>query len=182
MMDLSKLHVAPYNPKLMPKEEFEALKNSIQTFDYVEYIVANKRTNYTIISGNSTYEALLELGWKQAEVIVVDMPLESEKALNIAMRRIGGVFDKEKLEKLIIELDESDFNIELTGLSDFEIDMAFSDAELELDPFKDEFNDDEIKFETESEKERGTPRPKKEKHEKHKKTIICPNCGMEIEA
>lgn len=176
VMQLSDIHIAPYNPRVMPDDEYQKLLNNIKTNGYLEYIVVNKRTGYTIISGNHRYKALLELGWTEAEVIVTDVSLEQEKALNIAMNRISGVFDQEKLEELIIDLKEDDTftDLELTGLSDFEFDMIFSD--LENDPYSNEFKEEDKVYRSDNEKDRGSPRPKKSK-----KPFTCPHCGEEIE-
>jgi len=183
VMPLSKLKKALYNPNEMSDDEFKKLVHNIREEGYLEYIVANKRTGYTIVSGNHRLDALLLLGYKEAEVIVIDVPLEKEKALNLSFNRIGGVLNQEKVSEIIIDLKESDFeDMKLTGLDDFEFDMILID--FNEDPIKDELDDMDIKFETDNEKERGTPRPIKEKTDKKTKNIKiieCPCCGEEIE-
>lgn len=179
-MALSDIHKADYNPRIMPEDEYQKLVHNIKEEGYLELIVVNKRTNYTIVSGNHRYDVLLELGWIKAHVIIIDVTLEREKALNVAMNRISGVFDQEKLENLIKNLEDSGFSdMELTGLSDFEFDMI--EANFDDDPYADEFDNEEIIFKTENEEKRGSSRPKKEKKENKIKTIICPHCGEELE-
>lgn len=179
VMQLSDLHKAPYNPNEMPEDEYRKLVHNIREEGYLEYIVVNKRTDYTIVSGNHRYDALLELGWTEAPVIVIDVSLEKEKALNLSFNRIGGVLNQEKVSNLIVELERSGFGeFEITGLSGFEFDMIF--AGLEDDPYENEFDDMDLTFKTKNEKERGSPRPKQEKKVKPK-IITCPHCGEEIE-
>ena len=53
---------------------------------------------------------------KTVPVSVVNLPLEKEKALNIALNKISGDWDENKLAILLDELIiEPDFNFELTG-------------------------------------------------------------------
>jgi uncharacterized protein (UPF0212 family) len=183
ILPLSKLKKASYNPNEMSEGEFEKLVHNIKEKGYLEYIVANKRTDYTIVSGNHRLDALEVLGYTEAEVIVVDVSLEEEKALNISFNRIGGVLNQDKVSDIILDLKDNDFGcMELTGLDDFEFDMILSD--FANDPYKDELDDMNTKFKTEKEEERGTPRPKKDKEDKKTvdiKIIECPVCGEEIE-
>lgn len=196
-MDLDKLQIPDYNANTMPQDEFTKLKRNIKKYGYLEFIVANKRTNYTIVSGSHRKMALTQLGWKKAEVIVIDVSLAEEKVLSIAMNRIRGVFDQSKLEKLIQDIRKSDFNeFEFTGLSDFEFEMM--DLSKTDDPFENEFNNSDLTFQTENEEMRGSPRPKKEEPKKEVEEtdenreldigedepilapneIVCPYCQM----
>lgn len=179
-MKLTDIHEPTYNANEMPEDEYKKLVYNIKTEGYLELIVVNERTDYTIVSGSHRKKALLELGLTKVPVIIIDVSLEREKALSLAFNRIGGVLNQEKVAQIIHELEQTGFDeFELTGLSDFEFDMAF--AEFEEDEYVHEFDDIDLKFQTENEKERGSPRPEKEKKERKKKTIMCPHCGEEIE-
>jgi len=179
-MNLSDIHEPDYNANEMSNEEYEKLKHNIKTEGYLELIVVNEQTNFTIVSGSHRKRALLEFGVTKAPVIVIDVPLEREKALSLAFNRIGGVLNQEKVAQIIHELEQTGFDeFELTGLSDFEFDMAF--AEFEEDEYAHEFDDIDLKFQTENEEKRGSPRPEREKKERKKKIIKCPHCGEEIE-
>lgn len=181
-MNLSDIHEPDYNANEMSDEEYQKLKHNIKTEGYLEFIVVNERTDYTIVSGSHRKKALLEFGVTRVPVIIIDVSLDREKALSLAFNRIGGVLNPERVARILNDLERSGFDeLELTGLSQFEFDMAF--ANFEDDSYAHEFEDMEIKFQTENEKERGTPRPKKEgeKKERKKKTVKCPHCGEEIE-
>lgn len=140
-MRLADLNPAPYNPRreLKPGDaEFEKLKRSIQTFGYVEPIVINERTGNTVISGHQRLNVLRHLGETEADCVVVDMSMNDEKALNIALNKIQGEWDKDKLAALLTEFDGSEFDVTLTGFDAAEVDEllnAFYSKEAVQDDF-----------------------------------------------
>ena len=124
-MPLEKLNPAVYNPRkdLRPGDpEYEKLKHSIETFGCVQAIVWNKRTG-NVVGGHQTLKVLKDIGRTEAEVSVVDLDDEHEKALNIALNKISGSWDNDKLDALLTELAaDADFDMELTGFDPDEID------------------------------------------------------------
>lgn len=126
---ISELIPAPYNPRKIGKKELESLKNSLKEFGYVEPVIWNKATGY-VIGGHQRLKALKELGVEEVECVVIDVPEEKEKALNIALNKISGDWDKDKLFGLLDELDTKDFDITLTGfeLADLD-DYKFDEIE-----------------------------------------------------
>jgi len=131
---VSDLKPADYNPRKMKKEEMAKLRKSLDTFGYVDPIIWNKRTN-TVVGGHQRIKALIDLGHKDDEiaVVIVDFDLEKEKALNIALNRISGQFNKEKLGMILDKMSMED--LELTGLNGDEMAEAI---DLLLEPLKDE--------------------------------------------
>ena len=121
---INEINTAEYNPRVSLKpgdSEYEKLKNSIKTFGYVEPLVWNKRTG-TLVSGHQRLAVLKEEGFEEVEVSVVDLPLEQEKALNLALNKIRGDWDEEKLASLIEELSKTpEFDMGLTGFDAPEI-------------------------------------------------------------
>ena len=113
---LSELTPAPYNPRNINKKDLNDLTRSIQEFGYVEPVIYNKATGY-VIGGHQRLKALQELGIEEVECVVVDMQPEKEKALNIALNKISGEWDKDKLFNLLDELNDLDFDITLTGFN-----------------------------------------------------------------
>ncbi|QDX92053.1 chromosome partitioning protein ParB [Brevibacillus laterosporus] len=130
LLPIDKINPAPYNPRvdLQPGDaEYEKLKRSIEDFGYVEPLVWNQRTG-NLVGGHQRYKILVnEQGRREVEVSVVDLDEQKEKALNIAMNKISGDWDEEKLSLLIEELAASDFNMELTGFDSEEIDELLKD-------------------------------------------------------
>ena len=128
-MKLSELNPAKYNPRkeLKPGDkEFEKLKNSIESFGYVELIVVNTRTGNTVISGHQRLSVLKHLGKTEAECVLVDMDAVSEKALNIAMNKVSGEWDEVKLADLLKDIEDSNFDLGKTGFDPPEIETLFN--------------------------------------------------------
>lgn len=145
---IEKLNPAEYNPRkdLKPGDpEYEKLKNSILTFGYVEPVLWNKRTG-NIIGGHQRYKVLVELGEKEIDCVVVDMDAENEKALNIALNKVSGDWDKDKLMLLIEDLQGVDFDVSLTGFDSAELDDLFKDS------LKDNIKEDDFDVEEELKK------------------------------
>lgn len=120
---LSDLHPAEYNPRiaLSPEdEEYKRIKRSIETYGYVDPIIIN--SDGTIIGGHQRYNVLLELGYDMAHVVIVDLDKNAEKALNVALNKISGEWDDEKLCGLLQDLDLSGYDFSLTGFTQSELD------------------------------------------------------------
>lgn len=123
------LNNAKYNPRkdLKPTDaEYVKLKNSVEHFGYVEPVIVNKR-NMTVVGGHQRLKVLKDLGYKEIEVVYVDLSDTDEKALNIALNKISGDWDAEKLEDLLRDISlDTDFDVELTGFDLDEIETMFS--------------------------------------------------------
>lgn len=119
-VDINILKEATYNPRKDLKEgdkEYNKIKKSILEFGYVDPIIIN--SDYTIIGGHQRYKVLRDIGYEKVDCVIVDLDKEKEKALNVALNKISGDWDKEKLAELLMSLD--DINVELTGFDDDEI-------------------------------------------------------------
>lgn len=114
-IEISSLKGMEGNPRKITKTEFEKLKKSIKEFGCVAPIIINK--DNTIISGHQRLQASIELGFKEIEYIRVDLSEEKAKILNVALNKLGGEFDPEKLNKFLEEIED----IELTGFSEKEL-------------------------------------------------------------
>jgi ParB-like chromosome segregation protein Spo0J len=140
-IDINKLIPATYNPRkdLKPNdEEYIKIKNSIINFGYVEPIIINR--DFTVIGGHQRLKVLKELNYEKIECIVVDLDKTQEKALNIALNKISGEWNTEKLENLLQELLQENFDVNLTGFDSEEIDNILNEY---LDTEEDEFDIDE---------------------------------------
>lgn len=135
-MQIEKLEPAFYNPRkdLKPGDpEYEKLKQSIEEFDLVEPLVWNERTG-RLVGGHQRLKVLKELGVTDVEVSVVDLPPEKEKALNVALNKIQGEWDEEKLQSLLNELYREG-TWELTGFEELEIKKLVADLAIESNPY-----------------------------------------------
>lgn len=134
-MDIRKIPVsminpAPYNPRidLQPGDpDYEKLKRSIEDFGYVEPLVWNERTG-NLVGGHQRFKILVnEQGATEIEVSVVDLDETKEMALNLALNKIRGDWDEEKLAQVLAELQESDLDVTLTGFDREEVMELLSD-------------------------------------------------------
>lgn len=107
-LKLSELSAAEYNPRIITKEEFEGLKESLKTFGQQENLIVNK--DMTIISGHQRFEAMKALDWTEAVCNLVDLDKHQEKKLNVIMNSpaISGKYDDLKLAELLEELKLDD--------------------------------------------------------------------------
>lgn len=121
---------ADYNPRkdLKPGDaEYEKLKRSIEQFGYVEPVIWNQTTG-RVVGGHQRLKVLIDMGMTEVDCVVVAMDEEKEKALNIALNKISGDWDKDKLALLIADLQGADFDVSLTGFEPAEIDALFKDT------------------------------------------------------
>lgn len=140
---ISNLKYAPYNPrKLLKKNDVEyiKLKNSIEKFGFVEPVIFNKTTG-NIVGGHQRVTILKDLGEKEVECVIVELNEQDEKALNIALNKISGEWDSEKLEELLRDLKLNEYDLELTGFDLSEIDGLLGLKE-ELEAEEDDFDSD----------------------------------------
>ncbi len=134
-MDIQKIPAdqlipADYNPRkdLRPGDpEYEKLKRSLNEFGYVEPVIWNKTTGH-VVGGHQRLKVLVEAGMTEIDCVVVELTPERERALNVALNKINGDWDKDKLAGLITELNAVDFDVSLTGFEPAEIDALFRDA------------------------------------------------------
>ena len=131
---------ASYNPRkdLQPNDaEYKKLKRSLQEFGYVEPVIWNARTG-NVVGGHQRLKVLRELGEKEIDCVVIDLPEAQEKALNIALNKISNDWDDEKLSALLEDLQSTDIDITLTGFDLSEIDKLFEEEADEDSYFGDE--------------------------------------------
>ena len=137
---LADLRPAAYNPRKKLKagdKEYEKIKSSIQEFGYVEPIIVNY--DMTVIGGHQRLTVLKDLGYTEAQCVVLHIEDENKvKALNIALNKISGEWNEQLLADLLVDLQNADFNTDLTGFEPAEIDQLFSkvhNKEIKEDDF-----------------------------------------------
>lgn len=113
---VTELNAAQYNPRIalepgMP--EWEKLKTSIERFGNVEPVVWNRRTG-NVVGGHQRLAVLKSMGYESVPCSVVDLDEKEEKLLNIALNKIKGQWDYDKLEEIL-----SGFDYEVATASGF---------------------------------------------------------------
>ncbi len=140
---LADLKPAEYNPRkaLKPGDpEYQRIAASIEEFGYIDPIIIN--VDNTIIGGHQRRTVMLDLGYTEADCILVEMDKTREKALNIALNKITGEWDEAALKDLLIDLDKANYNVGLTGFGDDEIEKLFAAVELTQEANDDGYDPD----------------------------------------
>ena len=143
------LKIATYNPRKELNEkdkEYQKIKNSIIEFGYVAPIIIN--ADKTVISGHQRIKVLKDLGYEEIDWIVVNFDKNKEKLLNIALNKISGEWDYQKLESIFNELDENNIDLLITGFDEKEINKLIKETEETMNENTEidlnEFNDDKF--------------------------------------
>lgn len=166
---LSDLNPAPYNPRVIDATEKARLTASIQTFGYVDPLIVNVHAGRNVVvGGNQRLAVLQDLEVTEVDAVVVDLSVEEEMALNVALNKISGRWDYTKLSVVFEELMAADFDAELTGFSAIEIDGFTSDP-IDIDGFLSENRRDAT--DDPAPDPGGGP---------EQRTVVCPHCGGEV--
>ena len=134
-LPITQLRPADYNPRVTLRPGDEAwgrLARSLDEFGLVQPLVWNRRTG-NLVAGHQRLEILRQRGATQVECIVVDLPIEREQALNVALnnRELMSDWHPDKLTVLIEQLQSlPDFDATLTGFSEKDL----RDLVLQPDP------------------------------------------------
>ena len=142
---IENLKPAEYNPRIDLKPEnieYQKIKRSLIEFGYVAPIIVN--ADMTVISGHQRLKVLKELGYTEIDCNIVDLDKKKEKALNIALNKISGDWDNDKLEELLLELKDENYDLDITGFEKNELEKIFKEAEEIINDNK-EFSDDKFK-------------------------------------
>lgn len=105
---IADMNRAAYSPRvdLQPEdEEYQAIERSLKRHGLVQPIVWNRRTN-TVVSGHQRLTVLEAQGETEVTVSVVDLDDIQEKELNVALNKITGEWDDDKLSVILNELGE----------------------------------------------------------------------------
>jgi len=129
-ISIKKINPASYNPRkaLKPDDrQYKQLVKSINEFGFVEPLIWNRQTS-NLVGGHQRFNVLMAQGVKEVEVSVVDLSEDKEKALNIALNKISGDWDKTKLAEIIDELVKiPEIDIESVGFELPEAEQLIAD-------------------------------------------------------
>lgn len=139
---VNELKAAEYNPREITEADFEQLKQSIQEFDYIEPVIWNKQLN-RIVGGHMRVRALLDLGRgaEEIDVVVVDLPEDKERELNIRLNANQGKWDWDLVANNF-DLNE----LKTWGLEMPNIDMETFDAYKEWEGMPEFDNENQKSF------------------------------------
>lgn len=142
------------NSRKHPDKNMDAIIGSIKTFGQVEPLVIQASTKI-IIGGNGRVEAMRKLGFKEIDIVEVDVNDVQAKAMALALNRSGELaeWNMEQLQTTLDMLKLEDFDLDSIGFDD----SFFAD-------FQPASEDDQGRLD-----------------EKQMIYITCPHCGDEFE-
>jgi len=116
-------HLRPFdrNPKLHPEEQIDSICRSIKTFGWTTPVLVH--TTFGIVAGHGRYMAALKLGIEEVPVIILDhLTVNEAKAYLLRDNKEGDTgYDDELLASVLLELENANVDLEITGFSDLEI-------------------------------------------------------------
>lgn len=172
---ISKLKAAEYNPRkeLKPGDaEYEKLKRSLTDFGFVEPLVWNKTTG-NVVGGHQRLSVLKDLGETEIDCVVVELDELKEKALNIALNKVQGSWDNDKLSALLSDLDAKSFDVSMTGFDASEVDELLG-GYYSTEAVEDDFDTEKA---VEDSKENGTDTKPGDVWELGDHRLMCGNSG-----
>ena len=137
---IENLKPAEYNPRIDLKPEnieYQKIKRSLIEFGYVAPIIVN--ADMTVISGHQRLKVLKELGYTEIDCNIVDLDKKKEKALNIALNKISGDWDNDKLEELLLELKDENYDLDITGFEKNQLEKIKSVNKKKFFIFKEKY-------------------------------------------
>jgi hypothetical protein len=146
---LTDLKPAAYNPRVIAKDAYEGLGNSLNRFGLLSLIIWNKRTG-NIVGGHQRYKQLVEMGVTETDVVVVNLDDNDEVALNISLNNpaMRGDFTKEVIDllrKSEVQIGNAFNDLGLDDLFNYLRRIKFDDAPKKEEKRKqesEEFNND----------------------------------------
>ena len=127
--DVTSLRPSDHNPRVMPEEEMLALERSIDEFGLVDPVIV-RREDRTIVGGHQRLVAAQRLGLGQVPVVFVDVTEDEAGLLNLALNRIRGRWDEDRLAALLQQLDSlPNLDLSLSGFGEDDIDELLARVE-----------------------------------------------------
>lgn len=121
---ISEIHESEYNPRITLDKlsrEYRAIKQSILDYGFVEPIVVNDIT-MSCVGGHQRLAVMRDMGMEKIECAMVHIEdAEKEKALCIALNKIKGEWDTEKLDELLGDDELRKFEM---GFDNIEVDFG----------------------------------------------------------
>lgn len=127
-MEIKKMRVediqeSEFNPRIRLEKdssEYKQIEESIREYGFVEPLVVNE-CNLRLIGGHQRLQVLKDMGIPEVECVIINEPNEDrEKVLCLALNKISGEWDMEKLAALLGDEDISDLP---TGFLEGEVDL-----------------------------------------------------------
>lgn len=150
VIQIEDIRESEFNPRVRLEKgspEYEQIEASLREFGFIEPLVVNEH-NMRLVGGHQRLQVLRDTGVVEVECVMInELDEDREKVLCLALNKIKGDWDMEKLTAL---LGDEDVSVFPTGFLDGEIDL---DKYLEDTPEDPMGGDDETDVEAELEED-----------------------------
>lgn len=142
---IADIHESEYNPRIALdrfSKEYKAIRKSIDDYGFVEPIVVNDIT-MSCIGGHQRLAVMRDMGEEQIDCVMVHIESpEKEKMLCIALNKIKGEWDNEKLDDLLSDPEIREFELGFDSI-EVSLDEELNDTAADADDYGDgEYEDD----------------------------------------
>lgn len=117
--NINDLKPSDYNPRIAldnEDPEYLSIKASIEEFGIVEPLIWNSKSG-NIVGGHQRLAVLTDLGITDVPVVEVEVDDRQERALNIALNKIKGRWDEDKLAALVKSVVDFGFDPATIGFT-----------------------------------------------------------------
>ena len=130
---ITEIKLAKYNPRKINEDDMKKLIDSLDKFGFVDPVILNGKNN-TLIGGHQRVTAWQRMGKSEVPCVIVQLDPKEEKALNIALNKISGDWDRNKLSVMLSELNsDNSIDVGITGFNDDELKTLIGNSgDLEL--------------------------------------------------
>jgi len=132
---LKDLKPAEYNPRQATEKQQKHLTESLKKFGVVEPVIVNenKDRKNIIVGGHFRVRELTKLGYKEVDCVILDLPLEDEKELNIRLNANTGSWDFDILANQFDEIKLNEWGLEVPTISNVDLNNFFEETSIQED-------------------------------------------------
>lgn len=143
-IDINTIMESEFNPRIKLEKnskEYKKIAASIEQFGFVEPLVVNEY-NMCCIGGHQRLQILKDIGVTEVECVIInESDPNREKTLCIALNKIKGDWDMEKLAFLLSDEDVTAFP---TGFDDGEVEIEKYLKDIEPEEILDKVQEEEV--------------------------------------
>ena len=143
-IDINTIMESEFNPRIKLEKnskEYKKIAASIEQFGFVEPLVVNEY-NMCCIGGHQRLQILKDIGVAEVECVIInESDPNREKTLCIALNKIKGDWDMEKLAFLLSDEDVTAFP---TGFDDGEVEIEKYLKDIEPEEILDKVQEEEV--------------------------------------
>jgi ParB-like chromosome segregation protein Spo0J len=135
LVRVDELHASPANPRRIAPKRLDQLKRSL----VADPLMLQSRPvialpDGTIVAGNMRWRAAVELGWDSIPTVVVDLDSERARVWMLRDNQSYGDWEQQQLVDLLIELQEAESDLDLTGFDERELQRLLDQLDPDVSP------------------------------------------------